>query len=116
MTESVVVEPCGRQWAIKHKGSFLGYADSQEQAARLADHLQAYLAGEGRAGDLRIERRQLGDGGHVSIGRAPSTTSKAPRNARHDGRFLSPPDAGERHGRPSDDAGSPRAISQTPVP
>jgi hypothetical protein len=73
MTESVMVVQVGSRWAIKHNGSFLGYVDSQDEAARIAGHLQDYLAGNGRSAELCIERPQIGDGGQITMGHPRST-------------------------------------------
>lgn len=59
MTESVIVVQYGSRWAIKHNGSFLGYAESQDQAAGIASDLQDYLAGKRQAAPLASNRNKL---------------------------------------------------------
>jgi hypothetical protein len=49
------VEPCGKDWVVKHNEGFLGRVATRDEGARLAGHLEAWLASVGRDVELRIE-------------------------------------------------------------
>jgi hypothetical protein len=42
----------GANWAIKHRGGFLGVLRSQEEAMRLAETLAGWLTEDGRPAEL----------------------------------------------------------------
>lgn len=49
---SIQVVRHGSNWAIKHRGGFLGVLRSQEEAARLAETLTGWLTEDGRPAEL----------------------------------------------------------------
>ena len=78
--ETISIVPCGPSWAVKHAGSFLGYASSIEEAASIGERLVSWLQGEGRAVELRVASRER-DGWD---GRWPSQSSSRDRFASED--------------------------------
>lgn len=55
--ETISIVPSGPAWAIKHADSFLGYANSMEEAASIGEQLVSWLQCEGRAAELRVASR-----------------------------------------------------------
>lgn len=54
MRERISISRQGRLWAITHAGSYLGYARSSEEAARIGRHLADWFIDQGRAADVVI--------------------------------------------------------------
>jgi hypothetical protein len=55
MVEAIVVEPCGRAWAVKHNGGFLGYTSTRDEAALLAQDLVDWMSAQGREARLVVQ-------------------------------------------------------------
>lgn len=55
MGERISISPKGRQWAIQHGGSYLGYAPSREAAARIGSYLADWFIDQGREADIVFE-------------------------------------------------------------
>jgi hypothetical protein len=60
-TVHLSIECCGAQSAIKHNNGYLGHANSEREARRLAEHLLASLHQDGRPAELIEEKRTKRD-------------------------------------------------------
>jgi hypothetical protein len=54
--DTIEIERHGGGWAVKHAGSYLGHASTQQEAVALGRWLVSSLEAEGRIAELRTPR------------------------------------------------------------
>jgi hypothetical protein len=58
MTDDILVVQRGHGWAVMHKGSFLGFTMSRDEAALLGQDLVDGIRAEGRLATLIVDEPQ----------------------------------------------------------
>lgn len=54
MVELISIARVGRQWAVQHRGGYLGHARSLEEATSIGEELVSWLRSQGRAAELAV--------------------------------------------------------------
>jgi len=54
MPEVISIARSGRAWAVKHRGGYLGHANSYEEAALIGRELVNWLHSQGRPAELDL--------------------------------------------------------------
>jgi len=55
MGEVIGLARTGEAWAVKHRGGFLGHANSYEEAIAIGQDLVGWLRSQGRTAELVVE-------------------------------------------------------------
>ena len=63
LTDVILITRINRSWAIKHRGSFLGYVASREEATRIGEQLVEWLTDDGRTAELRLDEPRAAQAG-----------------------------------------------------